>query len=55
LTAGLIAFVVAGIYLSMIELSALSIVQCYFIDHEFCNGFPRYAKPQFKEIILVQE
>lgn len=33
LTAGLIAFVVAGIYLSMIDLSAQSIIQCYFIDH----------------------
>lgn len=30
---GLIAFVVAGIYLSMIDLSAQSIIQCYFIDH----------------------
>jgi solute carrier family 44 (choline transporter-like protein), member 2/4/5 len=54
IVAGLIAFVVAGIYLSMIDLSAQSIIQCYFIDHEFCNGFPRYARPQFKEIILLE-
>jgi uncharacterized membrane protein YvlD (DUF360 family) len=33
LTSGLIAFVVAGIYLSMIDLSAQSVLQCYFIDH----------------------
>lgn len=55
LASGIIGFVVAGIYLSLIDLSAQSIIQCYFIDHEFCNGFPRYAKPQFKEIILIQE
>lgn len=53
LTAGIIGFVVAGIYLSLIDLTAQSIIQCYFIDHEFCNGFPRYAQPQFKEIILI--
>lgn len=33
IASGLIAFVVAGIYLSMIDLSAQSIIQCYFIDH----------------------
>lgn len=33
IVAGLIGFVVASIYLSMIDLSALSIIQCYFIDH----------------------
>lgn len=53
MVSGLIGFVVAGIYLSMIDLSAQSIIQCYFIDHEFCNGYPRYARPQFKEIILI--
>jgi choline transporter-like protein 2/4/5 len=33
ITAGLIGFVVAGVYLSLIDLSAQSIIQCYFIDH----------------------
>lgn len=55
IAAGLIAFVVAGIYLSLIDLSAQSIIQCYFIDHEHCNGYPRYARAQFKDIILVDE
>lgn len=32
IAAGLIAFVVAGIYLSLIDLSSQSIIQCYFID-----------------------
>lgn len=54
IVSGLIGFVVAGIYLSMIDLSAQSIIQCYFIDHEFSNGYPRYARPQFKEIILIE-
>lgn len=54
IASGLIAFVVAGIYLSLIDLSAQSIIQCYFVDHEHCNGYPRYARPQFKDIILIE-
>jgi hypothetical protein len=52
IASGLIAFVVAGIYLTLIDLSAQSIIQCYFIDHEACNGYPRYARQQFKDIML---
>ena len=52
IVAGLIAFVIAGIYLSLIDLSAQAIIQCYLIDHEYCNGYPRYARAQFKDIIL---
>jgi hypothetical protein len=48
ITSGLIAFAIAGIYLSMIDLSAQSIIQCYFIDHEFSNGHPRYARAEVK-------
>lgn len=33
IVSGLIAFVISAIYLSMIDLSAQSILQCYFIDH----------------------
>ena len=42
---GLIAFVVSGIYLSMIDLSAQSILQCYFIDHEYNKGNTKYTRP----------
>lgn len=52
--AGLIGFVVAGIYLSLIDLSAQSIIQCYLIDHEHCNGYPRYARAEFKDIMLLE-
>jgi hypothetical protein len=53
--AGLIAFVVAGIYLSLIDLTAQSIIQCYLIDHDHCNGYPRYARAQFKDIMLEDQ
>jgi len=33
IVSGLIAFVVASIYLSMIDISAQSVMQCYLIDH----------------------
>ena len=33
IVSGLIAFVVAAIYLSMIDISAQAVMQCYLIDH----------------------
>jgi hypothetical protein len=54
IASGLIAFVIAGIYLTLIDLSAQSTIQCYFIDNEHNNGVQKYSRPQFKEIILVE-
>ncbi len=52
---GLIAFVVAGIYLSMIDLSAQTIIQCFLIDKKnSSNGNPKYARQELKEIMLVE-
>lgn len=45
IVSGIIAFVVAGIYLSMIDLSSQSIIQCYFIDESHHDGHPKYSRP----------
>lgn len=53
IASGLIGFVIAGIYLSMIDLSAQSIIQCFLIDKKHShNGKPKYARQEFKEIML---
>lgn len=43
LVSALIAFVVSAIYLSMIDGSASSVLQCYFMDHEVSGGKIRYG------------
>ena len=40
---GIIAFVISAIYLSMIDVSASSVLQCYLVDQETGNGRVRYA------------
>ncbi len=40
---GALAFVVACIYLSMIDISASSVLQCYLEDRESGRGKTRYA------------
>jgi hypothetical protein len=55
IVSGMIAFVIASIYLSMIDLSAQSVMQCYLIDHEHYNGRPRHAHSELKEAMLVND
>ncbi len=45
IASGLIGFVIGGIYLSMIDLSAQSIIQCFLIDKKNGNnGNTKYAR-----------
>ena len=55
IVSGLIAFAISAIYLSLIDLSAQSIMQCYCIDLEFHGGYPKHAREQFKDIMLVDK
>lgn len=48
---GFIAFVIACLYLSMIDISAQAALQCYLIDHEAGGGKTRYAKNRLKDIL----
>lgn len=50
---GIIAFVISTIYLSMIDTSASSILQCYLVDHESGNGKIRYANDRVREIMTI--
>ena len=49
---GVIAFLIAAIYLSMIDVSAGSVLQCYLIDHEKGRGKIRYANEKIREIMM---
>lgn len=51
---GIIAFVISTIYLSMIDTSATSILQCYLVDHESGNGKIRYANDRVREIMTIE-
>lgn len=47
-----IAFVISCIYLSMIDVSSTSVLQCYLVDNERNNGI-RYANERVKELMTV--
>ena len=48
----LIAFIVAVLYLSMIDVSATSMLQCFLTDRERHNGKVQYASQQLRTIFL---
>jgi hypothetical protein len=47
-----IGFLVSAVYLSMIDISANSVLQCYLVDHERGNGRIRYANERIREIMM---
>jgi hypothetical protein len=49
---GLIAFVVACVYLSMIDVAATSVLQCFLTDRARHNGKVRFANEQLRSILL---
>ena len=49
---GVIAFLISTIYLSMIDVSSGSVLQCYLIDHERGRGKIRYANERIREIMM---
>ena len=49
---GLIAFVVASVYLSMIDISATSVLQCFLTDRERGRGKVCYASETLKTVML---
>lgn len=51
---GILGFIVSAIYLSMIDISATSVLQCYLVDHETGNGKIRYANDRVREIMTVE-
>lgn len=50
---GIISFVVSAIYLSMIDVSASSVLQCYLVDHELSNGKIKYGNESIKGILMT--
>ena len=48
MVSGLLAFIVSAIYLSMIDISATSVLQCYLVDHEQGNGKIRFANDRVR-------
>ncbi len=51
---GIIAFVISTLYLSMIDVSASSVLQCFLTDRESGNGHARYANEQVKSVLMDQ-
>lgn len=49
---GVIAFLVSAVYLSMIDISAGSVLQCYLVDHERGGGKIRFANERIREIMM---
>lgn len=49
---GAIAFLVSSVYLSMIDVAAGAVLQCYLVDHERGNGKIRYANERIREIMM---
>lgn len=47
-----IAFLVSAVYLSMIDISAGSVLQCYLVDHERGNGKIRYANERDRKSVV---
>ena len=45
--AGVIAFIIAAIYLSMVDIASASVLQCYLIDQS-ANGRVDYANDKIK-------
>jgi solute carrier family 44 (choline transporter-like protein), member 2/4/5 len=48
---GVIAFIVSGIYLSMIDVTSTSVLQCYFVDREHGKGRAQHAPERVLEIL----
>ena len=48
---GVIAFVIAAIYLSMVDIASASVLQCYLIDLS-ANGRVDYANDKIKELLV---
>jgi|JI6StandDraft_1071083.scaffolds.fasta_scaffold598395_2 hypothetical protein len=48
---GILSFIISAIYLSMIDVSATSVLQCYLVDHEAGNGKIRHANDRIREIM----
>ena len=49
---GLIAFVVASVYLSMIDISATSVLQCFLTDRERGRGKVCFASERLRTVML---
>ena len=49
---GLIAFIVSCVYLSMIDISATSVLQCFLTDRERNNGKVRFANEKLRSVLL---
>jgi hypothetical protein len=48
---GVIAFLVSGLYLSMIDVASSSVLQCYLVDHQRGNGKIRFANDRVRHIM----
>ena len=51
--AGVIAFVIACIYLAMIDITSTSMLQCYLIDYEVGRGRVQFANERILEILVL--
>ena len=51
IASGVIAFVIACLYLSMIDICAQAALQCYLVDYEQGGGKTRYANTRLKDIL----
>ena len=48
---GVIAFIISCVYLSMIDITSTSVLQCYMLDAELGKGRVRYANERIIEIM----
>lgn len=50
---GIISFVISAIYLSMIDLTSASVLQCYMVDHELNGGKIRFANESVRNVLMT--
>lgn len=53
--ATIIAFIISVIYLSMIDVVAAAVMQCYLVDIQVNNGVEKYGSIQMKKVLSEQE
>jgi hypothetical protein len=54
IVSGIISFVISAIYLSMIDISTCSVLQCHLADHEAGNGKTSHGHDSVRNVLLTQ-
>jgi hypothetical protein len=53
IVSGIIAFIISAVYLSMIDIAASAVLQCYLVDHEVSHGKANYANESVRNVLMT--